>query len=537
MEREKVACYCRVSTKKEEQAMSLENQQKIFIDYVKQNNLEMYRLYKDEGISAKSMKKRDDFNRMVRDAKKGLFSKILVKDVSRFARNTYDFLGVIRELKSLNIEVRFITANMTTYDSELMLTMMAAVAQEESANLSKRVKSSKQKSAQEGRVPGVVYGYDKAPKDRFKLTINEAEAKVVRRIFDLYVNEQMSSYKIASLLNEELIPTKKGGKYHWSQTVVCNILKNAIYIGQVCNRKSEVLDFMNDIRVRYEESEWIRVDRPELRIISDELFNRATEIRKSRSNAFSQFEVEDGKMKRKRPSIKYPLSNLLRCSNDNYAFRRRVRSYEPSGYEYTYWTCSKRDFGVTKCDNTIKVDEQQMERAIAGFLMQLFSNRTVIQERFKSKVSKELHRRYEEEYSIDSLLAEQKKLQANRDKLMDLYLEDDFDKEALKAKIIPIDNRLKEIEKIIRVYHEQDNVSMDIEKCLSDIIDRIDNHLGNLLDNAFIKSIFEKFLVYPDGKVIAYIKIDKDTGETMELPFCEIADENTVTVPKCTSDI
>lgn len=528
-----VACYCRVSTKKEEQEMSLENQQKFFEDYAKQNNLEVYRLYKDDGISAKSMKKRDDFNRMVRDAKKGLFSQILVKDVSRFARNTLDFLGTIKELKDQNIEVKFITANMSTYDSALMLTMLAAVAEEESANLSKRVKFAKQQSAKEGRVPGVVYGYDKIPKDRFNLSINQTEARVVERIFHLYVDEQMGAWQIAKLFNGELVPTKRGGTYQWSQTVVRGILKNPIYIGQVCNGKTEVSDYKEDKRVRHEEAEWIRTEKPELRIISDEQFNRAEAVRISRSNSFSQYE-DDGTMRKRRPSIKYPLSNLLRCANDNYCFRRRVRTYEPSGCSYTYWSCNKRDSGVSVCNNAVKIDEHQMEQAVVDFLMQLFSNREVIRGKFKSKISKELHRRYDSEYSIDGLIAEQKKLHSNRDKLMDLYLDDSFDKETLKLKSVPIDSRLKEIETIIKVYHEQDNVTLDIEKCLVEVMDGIDDHLGNLMDNAFLKSIFERFVVYPDGKVAAYIKLDKDTGETMEIPFCEIMDKTEVSVPKCT---
>ena len=235
--------------------------------------------------------------------------------------------------------------------------------------------------------------------------------------------------------------------------------------------------------------------------------------------------------------MKYPLSNLLRCSNDNYSFRRRSRIYEPTGYEYTYWSCSKRDYGVAECDNKIKVDEKEMERAIVNFLISLFQNGQIIREKFKKKVRKELSMRYESVYNIESLTAEKKKLEAKRDKLMDLYVEDGIDKEAVMAKIIPIDKRLSEINQIIEVYYQQDHVTSDIEKRLVEITDRIDDHLGNLLDNAFLKSIFEKFVVYPDGKVVAYIKIDKDTGEVLEIPFAELVDKKEVSVPNYTADI
>lgn len=535
-ENTKVACYCRVSTKKAEQEMSLENQQKFFEDYTKQNGMTIHQLYKDDGISAKSMKKRDDFNRMVSDAKKGLFAKILVKDVSRFARNTFDFLGVIRELKAAKIEVLFITANMTTYDSELMLTILAAVAQEESANLSRRVKFAKQQSSKEGRVPGMVYGYDKIPGDRYGLKINETEAKVVRRVFDLYINQQMSTYQIAALFNQEMVPTKRGGRYQWSQTVICGILKNRLYIGQVCNNKSEMKDFISGERVKYTESEWLVTERPEFRIISDEMFNQANAIRETRSNTYHQFE-DDGKIKKKRVSTKYPLSNLLVCANDNYAFRRRTRDYEPSGYSYTYWTCSKRDYGVSVCDNSLKIDEKQMQRAIVEFLLRLHENKDIFLCKFKDSVSKELKQRYESEYKIVNLNDEQKKLEVNKAKLMDLYLMDGIDKESLRDKLVPIDNRLGQIKLAIKVFHEQGTVAVNIEKCLEKLMNRIDDHLGDMLDNGFLKSIFEKFLVYPDGRIVAFIRIDYDTGKVIEMPFGEFVDEKKIAVPNQTNDI
>lgn len=531
-----VACYCRVSTKKEEQELSLENQAKFFSEYTEQNNMEIHQIYTDDGISAKSMKKRDGFNKMVSDAKKGRVQKILVKDISRFARNTLDFLGVIRDLKAAGIEVQFITANMTTLDSEFTLTILAAMAQEESANLSKRVKFAKQLSAKEGRVPSLIYGYEKIPKDRYGLTINEVEAKVVLRVFKLYVYQQMSSYQIARLFNEEGVPTKKGGKYQWSQTVICNMLKNRLYIGEVCNGKSEVKDFITDTRVRYGEDSWIVTERPEFQIIPTELFEEANRIRLSRSNSFHQFE-KDGKTIRQCPSIKHPLSNLLVCANDHYSFRRRVREYEPSGFVYTYWTCSKRDYGTQICDNKVKVDEAMMQKAIAEFLISLFQNRETIRRQFQEKVSKELNARYESEYNIESLRSEEKKLLSDRDKLMELYLAEAMDKVVLQQRVMGIEKRLKEVETLIRIYDQRDQASSDIEKCLVKLTERIDDNLGDMMNNAFLKSIFDKFLVYPDGKVEAVIKLDMDTGENMKIPFGEFVDEKEVPLPKCTPDI
>ena len=118
------------------------------------------------------------------DAEHGLLDMVVVKDISRFARNTVDLLESVRRLKTLGIEVQFLTANMTNMGgSEFVLTVMGALAQEESANMSKRVKFGKKMNAEKGRVPNIVYGYDKIKGEYFSLLINQEEAAVVRQIF------------------------------------------------------------------------------------------------------------------------------------------------------------------------------------------------------------------------------------------------------------------------------------------------------------------------------------------------------------------
>ena len=126
----KIAAYCRVSTSKEEQLDSLENQKAFFTAYASRNGYDLVRLYADEGISGTSLKNRDAFNRMMLDAQKKLFSMVVVKDISRLARNTVDFLVSIRQLKALGITVLFLNANMDSLgDSEFVLTIFGAMAQ------------------------------------------------------------------------------------------------------------------------------------------------------------------------------------------------------------------------------------------------------------------------------------------------------------------------------------------------------------------------------------------------------------------------
>lgn len=149
-----IAAYCRVSTDKADQLNSLEAQKEFFSEYTKRTGDTLVRLYADEGISGTKIKNRKEFLRMMTDAEHGLFDMVVVKDISRFARNTVDLLQNVRKLKSLGIETQFLTANMTSMgNSEFVLTIFGALAQEESANTSKRVKFGKKMNAEKGRFP------------------------------------------------------------------------------------------------------------------------------------------------------------------------------------------------------------------------------------------------------------------------------------------------------------------------------------------------------------------------------------------------
>ena len=196
-----IAAYCRVSTDKSDQLNSLETQKEFFLEYTKHTGDNLIKLYADEGISGTKIKNRKEFQRMLADAEKGLFDMVVVKDISRFARNTVDLLQSVRKLKSLGIETQFLTANMTSMgNSEFVLTIFGALAQEESANTSKRIKFGKKMNAEKGRVPNIVFGYDKTIGDYFNLSINDNEAMTIRQIFQWYtelISERRSMSRIS----------------------------------------------------------------------------------------------------------------------------------------------------------------------------------------------------------------------------------------------------------------------------------------------------------------------------------------------------
>lgn len=268
------AAYCRVSTGSDEQLNSLINQKRFFEEYAKKRGDILTEIYADRGTSGKSMNRRPEFLRMLKESEEGIFDAVLVKDISRFARNTVDFLNGIRLLKSRGVDVIFVGANQKVIgESEFILTVFAALAQEESCGLSKKIIFGKKQGAKNGRVPNNLYGYDKV--STYELKINEKEASCIREIFYLYAKENMGLRKIAKYLNEKNIPTKNNCL--WNSKTICRIIKNPIYRGVLVNNKSETLDFLSAKRVNISEDKQYRHKRESLRIVSDEIFFKANE--------------------------------------------------------------------------------------------------------------------------------------------------------------------------------------------------------------------------------------------------------------------
>ncbi|MBO5873199.1 MAG: recombinase family protein, partial [Clostridia bacterium] len=217
LHKRKAAAYARVSTDSDEQATSLDAQSDYYPRLIQSDpELEYVGLYTDDGISGTSIKKRDGFNRMIKDALEGKIDIIFTKSVSRFARNTTDCLNTIRKLREAGVEVYFEKENIRTMDSggELLITLMASIAQEEVHALSQNVTWGKRKSAADGKI-SLAYknflGYDKGPGG--VPVINPEQAEIVRRIYRDFMRGK-TTWTIAEELTAEGIPTP-GGKTLW----------------------------------------------------------------------------------------------------------------------------------------------------------------------------------------------------------------------------------------------------------------------------------------------------------------------------------
>ena len=502
----KIAAYCRVSTEKEAQIDSLEKQIEFFNEFTKKNGYELYKLYADEGISGKQIKHRKQFQQMMIDAKAKKFDKVVVKDVSRFARNTVDLLQSVRELKSYGVQVDFLNnGEVMEGGSEFILTILGAMAQQESANMSKRVKFGKNITAKKGRVPNLVFGYDKIPDERYTLKINEEEAKIVKEIFESYVYKGIGTTKIAWNLNDRGIRTKKT-KSKWVQTSIVRMLKNPIYTGRVTNKKSEVTDFITGTRKELPEEEWIVVERPEMRIISDELFNRAQELLEQRSNEF--------KLNKKREKTEYVFSTLIYCKHCGYSFRRIKRKYTADGPEYIRWVCSGRNsMGVNHCPNTTVIDEEELLNAIKIYLKSIIKNKKDFMKAVEKEFEKITKLRENNERSEESLLKEIEKVTVKKQKYMEMFQNEIINIQELKKYTNPLNEDIARLERELKLITSEIKEKDVLEKELNKTIKTVDDILNNqTITNAMLKTIIDVIEVDSDSNVEVRLKLLNEIG-------------------------
>lgn len=495
----KIAAYCRVSTEKEEQLDSLANQKEFFNEYAKKNGHELVRVYADEGISGTSLKKRDEFLRLISDAKLGLFDSVVVKDVSRLARNTVDFLQSIRTLKSYNVNTIFLTANMDTLgESEFVLTMFGAMAQEESANLSKRVKFGKKINAQKGRVPQRIFGYDRV--DNFTLKINEEEAKTVRMIFDLYLSGGNGSRNIAIFLNNNNRPTKFGNR--WNSQGVRRVLHNSIYCGHYINHKYEIKDYLTGERGILSEDQHFHHDRPEWAIISKETFDKAQTMIAERANHYNP--PKNPAYKGARHSTKYIFSTLIKCEHCGRSFCRKQYTYVNTR---TYWVCTTFDqYTSDSCDNNIKINECDMIQAVRDFFSKLIEDKESLINEIVSSLfkNKEIANSELSTEKMDTMI---NKLLNKKNRYQEMYANDIITMSELKEKIGTIEEELNELEYNRKVIEQRCAISQNTEKIIAYYEKNIRDVLSlDVMANTDIRKIIDHISVNKNGEINIVIK-------------------------------
>lgn len=254
LHKRRVAAYARVSTEQEEQANSYEAQVDYYTNFINSHpEWEKVNIYTDKGISGTNLKHRDGFNKMIEDARAGLIDLIITKSVSRFARNTLDTISLTRELKSKGVEIFFEEQNVYTFDSngELMLTILASMAQEESRNISENVKWGKKKKAKDGYVQlgySRFMGYDKHQDPKIALKVNEEQAEVIRFIYSEFLKGKGYNL-ICRELETKNIKTPSG-KDKWQVSTIKSILSNEKYKGDAEMQKTFIPNFLDHMPVK-----------------------------------------------------------------------------------------------------------------------------------------------------------------------------------------------------------------------------------------------------------------------------------------------
>ena len=247
----KAVAYIRVSTDKDEQEMSLLNQKEFFEKYVESKGDELVGIYSDKGKSATKVKNRIELQRMIRNAKRGEFQKIYVKDISRIFRNMLDFITFSREIiDEHKIQIHLVNMGEGRDIDAFLLNIFAMFAEYESQKISERVKFGKNISKEKGIVPNFAFGYDR--KDKWTLIPNK-EAEWVKKIFDMYTEENIGMGRIAEHLFDLRVPTKKKKdgeiNYNWSQNGIARILRNRLYTGVVINNKQNTKNLYSGERI------------------------------------------------------------------------------------------------------------------------------------------------------------------------------------------------------------------------------------------------------------------------------------------------
>ena len=364
----RVTFYARVSSESDEQLNSLGNQISYYRELIEKNQCWTYvDGYVDEGLSAATTKRRENFHRMGRDGKAGCFDLIITKEITRFARNTLDSIQFTRELLNAGVGVFFQNDNINTFDedSELRLTIMSGIAQDELRKLSSRVKFGHQQAIKNNVVLGNsrIFGY---VKDGGRLVIDEDEAPMVRELFELYATGKYSMKQIEALFWEKGYRNHNGKKI--AHTTMSGMISNPKYKGYYVGNKVKVIDLFTKKQKFLPPEEWVifKDETGEIvpAIVDEGLWEQANRVLKRRS--------EDVKNRQGICNHANLLTGKLFCTHCGATYYRRD-SKDRAGKKNSKWICSgKIKNGADSCPSFAIYEDE-----IKPVLLQVFQETEV----------------------------------------------------------------------------------------------------------------------------------------------------------------
>ena len=507
-----VAYYARVSTEKVEQQASIKHQEEHFEELIHSNNRWKFAgSYIDDGISGIHADKREEFQRMLRDAKLGKIDMIITKEISRFARNTLDSIQYTRELLSYGVCVWFQNDGINTIDddSEFRLTIMAGVAQDEIRKLSSRVKFGHAQSIKNGVVLGHrMYGYSN---NQGKLELIPEEAEMVRMIFQDYASG-ISTPRIEKKLWNMGYRSFKGGKI--SRDVIKNIIRNPKYKGYYCGGKVKVVDMFTKKQEFLPQSEWIMFKDDGSRvpqIIDETTWEKANaylrergEVIKSRRTSFKSENIFTGK---------------LFCANDGAPYW--MKQHYIRGKEDVRWVCSyKIKNGAASCDS-FGLAESELKEIIAELINKSSENIDSILEEYFEILQSSIKNIPDNKNEISRLEKQIDLLKQKREKILEYNLDGKISDDEFISRNKEYVKQIKQIEShILEIQNTKSPEPVEIQ--LSAIKEQLEKFKGVTpqdINRQIVNELFEKITVEPLAVTCATLTFQLRSGSLEKWGF------------------
>lgn len=494
----KVAAYCRVSNDQEEQESSYEAQISYYTEKIKNNSeWALAGIFADEGITGTHAKKSPEFLKMIGLCRQRKIDLILTKSLSRFARNTVDSLGYIRELRALGIAVIFEKENINTLtaESEMLITIMSCFAQAESESISKNVSWGVRQSFKNGNVPmqyARLLGYRKGYDGNAEIIPEEAE--VVKEIYRCYL-DGMSLNLIAKRLNDKSLTTKGNGS-PYRKEVIRRILTNEKYVGDALLQKTFITDCITKkSRKNTEELPMYLVKNHHEAIISRADFNRVQEeiARRSAKRTIADKLTKTGQGKY---SAKYALSELLICGECGEHYRRVT--WTAKGFKEIKWRCVSRiQYGKKKCHSSPTVDEKSLHKAIVAAINEFCYVKEDVAKALRESVCEVLDPN--QNGSVQAAQQRINELARNIDELIKLATEPENTKEAM-CDIEKFSEEMKNLREFIKSEKIKSAAKENNTEQLNTVLEWIENEDFKLTeyDDVAVRQLVERVVV--EGK-------------------------------------
>ena len=510
----RVTFYARVSSEKDEQLNSLENQISYYRNFIQKNaSWQFVEGYIDEGLSGMSTKKRENFHNMISDAKAGIFDLVITKEITRFARNTLDSIRYTRELLNYGVGVFFQNDNINTLDedSELRLTIMSGIAQDELRKLSSRIKFGHQEAIKKNVVLGNsrIFGYRK---DNKRLVIDEKEAKMVRELFTLYATDNYSMKQIEDIFWNKGYRNNNGKKI--CHSTMSNTISNPKYKGYYVGNKVKIVDMFTKKQKFLPPEEWVmfkdETGQIVPAIVSEELWEQANAVLKRRSR--------DVKNRQNQCNHANLLTGKMYCTHCGKLYYRKD-SKDRKGNVLSRWICSGKIANGTDSCPSFAIYEEEIKKVLYEVFRDTAED--------AKKIVEEYTKMYAEVLARDSSSGELQKL---KDRLSFLskkkskLLEYNIENQISDKDFVEMNKQISEesaeiyaaIEEIENELNSRGEYTAKIEE-IRNVLLRAEKDASNeTIDAAFINKYIDKIYVTPvkDGEVEISVKIF--TGDTVE---------------------